>query len=472
MTYTRRTADEIYSLLASLVLSRSRLNDFVEGSVVAHIISAVALYAGTAEIAIERLRDAFFMENLSGSALDERARELPPEGMERVGAVAASGGVLSVSRESTAGAFTVRGGALVVENVEKSGALYQNTGDIVFADGERTKEGVAITALVAGERGNATINAIRAISNGPPEIVSATNAQPLNNGAESETDGDFLARIRLYFSSVARCLPTSLLFLARSHVSGSGERARFVDVWENPERRGEVELVVDDGSGTAGGVRSGATTTGVVSANGAKILHHEFPATAPIGRILVTRGGVQFAIRPHTGDFVSRYESGLVFLRDGVLEEGDTWEISTDTNGVQYEVYTGLVASLQATVEPDFSRAATRTGWRGAGIRVKVRPAVRQEVSFDVHVVPRGGVTLAVVAAQVEETAVSFLQSLAPGATLYESQLIGALDALADVLSVRIYRRGENTALGDQSPTDHFRSLRTSASAIRVIPQP
>lgn len=473
MPYRRKTTDEIYRRLASLVLARSRLTDLNEGSVVSHILTAVAMHGASTEIAVERLRDAFFMENLTGSSLDERARELPGGGVVRLGAISASGGVLSVVRENTDTEQRIAVGELSVENVETAGVLYRNVGEIVFPIGVQTVDNVTITAEIPGERGNASVNAVRRVINSRIPLLRVSNTQALSNGANAESDGDFLARIRLYISSLARCLPASLLFLGRSHLSESGERARFVSVWEDPARRGYSELVIDDGSGSAGGIRSGATSTGVVSANGVKVLRHEAPATAPIDRILVTRGGdPPFAVTAASGAFVSRHESGLVFVENGVLEEGDTWEISTNGSGQQYQVYTGLVKSLQSEVEPNFSRATTQTGWRPAGGRTVVRPAVRQEVSFDVRIVPRDGITLATVSEQVKEAAIAFMQTLEPGRTLYVSNLIAALDGIADVLSVELYRTGTSTPLGNQSPLDHFRSLRTNASAIRVIPQP
>ena len=243
-------------------------------------------------------------------------------------------------------------------------------------------------------------------------------------------------------------------------------------MYEDPFRPGYSEIIIDDGSGSAGGARIGSTTSGTVPLSGALTLWHESPATTPIDQIKITRGASVLYLRETSGDYVSAPERGLVYLGLGSVVPGDVWEIGTLTSGDQYRVYTGLVSSLQAEVEGSMSAPATSPGWRAIGTRVRVRPPRLQEIGFDLHVLPDQGVSLTSVSPVIKDACVAYLQTLAPGETLYVPRLYDYLLSRVQILTVRAYVTGTLSQLGDVSAQRHDYSIRTIATKIGVIPAP
>jgi len=311
---------------------------------------------------------------------------------------------------------------------------------------------------------------MRKLDSVPSEIISVDNVAGLYNGTNAETDGQLKTRLLAYLNSLARSQPEALKFLALSFISLGFVRARYVFVWEDPNRPGYTEIVLDDGTGGAGGVRSGATVSGTVPESGALIIFHESPVVNSISRVLVDRGGVPVVYTELDGDYISIPERGVILFDAGVLQAGDVWTISTDTDGVQYQVYTGLVAELQDRIEGDTSDPATRPGWRAAGTRVRVVPADVEWLSFVVRIIPRSGVAVSALSLSVKKATVRFVQTLAPGETLFLAQLIDHLMDDDNLLSVTLFNADGLTPLSDQLPGSNRKALRTTTTRIEIRP--
>lgn len=471
MGYNRRPRRQIQQQIAARVVARSKVTDLTEASTLTHLCGAVGSEIAAAEIRLESIRDSFSLEGATGDLLDERARELPPRGLRRLNAQAASGSVLTVKRQNTSSREVVPVGALTVGRSDgETGTTYSNVEEVTFPLGVSEVQDVAITALSSGVVGNVPVSTVQRLVTAPAFVTEVSNAQPLENGYDREPDGQFRTRIRAYLASIARTMPSSLKYLADTFVAPNGTRARFSAVFEDFDRPGYTELVLDDGSGGAGGQRTGAITSDTVPATGALQLWHERPAIRAIDQIKVTRAGNTLYLRSSLGDFVDIPERGIVYIREGRLLEGDVWEISDMEDGTPYQVYTGLVAALQTEVEGDPRDYASNPGWRASGCRVRVLPVKRQDVFFDIRVIPEPGVFLDELTKTVTNNAVSYFQTLAPGETMYVSRLIAALQQNDDLRSVQIFGSGLRTPLGDVAPSTHRSALRTRVGNISVVP--
>jgi hypothetical protein len=476
--YTPRDTTSLLQSLAARVVARTELTDLSEGSVLMHLLATVAEELGLSELRLKQIRDSYFLRTTTGAELDERARELPPGGLQRRTPTRAQGAVVSVTRVNEAtGAdddypdpLTLPAGS-VFRRSDDPTQTYITTADVVFAGspssgvaGESTKTGVYVRAANAGVQGNCAIGAIKEIVTAPASIISVTNTIALDNGNDRESDAKLRDRMLVYMASLARCQPAALEFAALDFESSLGGRAMYAKVYEDPANRGYSELVVDDGSGLEGNTTAGTATTGDVPTHGQVVLYHDAPATAPIASIQVSRGGVVTTYSYRDSDYISLHERGLVYFPKGVLLPGDKWTIEG------YDVYTSLVSELQQYIEGDPSRPVDYPGWRAAGTRVVVRPARTEYMSFDLHVVPRSYIALSEVAAELETAAVEFFRGLAPGETMYVARLIDRLMDNSKVISLRVYEPTTSTFLADHPAPAYDASWRTSAERITIIP--
>ena len=476
-TFTPQSKDQKLQALAARVIARSELNDLNEGSVVLHILAALAEELSLGEISIERIRDAFSFKGARGTYLDERVAELPPPGMARMGAGSSSGTCMSVSRQEDAGggyaaAFTMAAGATFRRSDDSSQA-YRTITPYTFGIGIGTLTTVWVVAVTPGKAGNCSIGTIATVESAEDEIIACTNHSPLTNGVDTETDQQLLIRVMKYLSSLARSQPAALEYAALAYQTPDGNRARFVHLREDPSIAGYSEMIIDDGSGLAGTDREGATATGTVPVSGSYLLWHEAPAVKGIERIVEKDAADNVVAVYGPSSFTSIPERGIVYFPTGVLTPGNTWEIG-DQNGAgeQYRVYTGIIAGLQTAVEGSTSSPATRPGWRAAGTRVRVRPPVLQALALSVHITPVSGVALSDIRSFVVNDVVAFSQALAPGATLYVSQLIDYCMNNKLLLNLRFFHHLTTDPPDDTSAVSPYHAIRVDGSDIDIVSAP
>ena len=476
MSFTPQSADKKLQALAAKVIARSDLNDLSEGGAVATILAALADELALGEIYIERIRDAFHFKGAKGALLDERVAELPPSGMSRLGAGAASGTIMRVERLEDPGggypvAFTMAAGATFRREDDPSQA-YRTISPYTFGIGIGYLIDIWVVAVTPGSQGNCAIGTINVVDSAEDDVISCNNYAPLTNGTNTETDQQLIVRVIKYLSSLAKCQPIALEYTALGYQTPDGNRVRFAHLREDPVIPGYSELVIDDGSGLAGTDRPGATATGTVPVSGSFLLWHESPATQAIQRIVVTDtfGGV--SIYGPT-DFTSIPERGLVYFPSGILQAGDVWEIGDQTGaGDQYKVFTGIIAGIQSAIEGSTSNPTARPGWRAAGVRVRVRPPTLQSLAMSVHLTPVSGVALSNISSFVLSDIVAFSQALAPGSTLYVSQLIDYVMNNKLLMNVKFFRHLTTDPLEDTEALSFYHAIRVSGADIEIISAP
>lgn len=493
MAYTPKSSTEILRDLVAGVVARSEVTDIAEGSVLAQILSTVAAEMSGSEYRMSRIRDSFSLSNVTGSDLDERVSEFPLNTVTRLSASAARGNVLRLTRvEETVGGFlpleaTVPAGSIVGRSDDDS-VIYATTDDVVFpaAPNASTQsiDNVSVVCLVSGTVGNCAAGSINKTIAMPSFISSMLQTSSMVGGQKAETDEGLRHRAFLHLSSLARCLPTSLEYFALSFIASDDTRARYAALYEDVERRGYSELVVDDGSviveGQEAATRPGRTITGTIPGTGQGLItiFHESPSAQPIRKIQrYDANNVEAEIiRPDK--FVSLPERGIVYVQGGVFNEGDSYRIGSIQNDAEsgYSVYTGsLIPEMQRAIEGDLNNPTVYPGLRAAGTRVRVLPPKVQPVNFDMMIVPISGVSFVDTADAVRESAVEFVLTLRPGDTLFVSQLIDRVMDNDDIIDVKFFTHDSanpgSRALGDIVPVGSRNVvLRPDPSKIIVIP--
>ena len=474
MKFEPRDSLEIQRSMSARFVARSDVTDVVEGSTPRHLFASVGDEIALVEHRLRKIRDSFSLDDVFGPDLDERIAELPkgPDGRRfepRMGKAAASGSVLSLTRDDTTEELILDEGGLVGSS---GGNVQYRVGAVSFPVGVATVQNVAVTCTKPGSVGNCASGVIQRILDLPDSIIAVVNTLDLSNGMDRETDEQLKTRAYAWLASLAKCQPIALTYLARSFTDSLGRRARTASLYEDPWYPAYSELLVDDGTGMEGSDRLGVTTSGTVPEGGQTVVWHEGPATLPIDVVRVTRGASTFLLKASDGQILPLPERGLVYIRPGLLEEGDEWEIGEQTNGEQYRVYTGLVAELQYEIEGDPSQPATKPGWRAGATRCRVKPPVVQWLGFDLHLIPKAGKTLADVVDRARADAVAFLQTLPPGATFFVPRMVTQLLKNTDLQSVRVYQKGLYVELEDVAARKPFYAIRSRTDLIGYVSAP
>jgi uncharacterized phage protein gp47/JayE len=462
MPYTPKSHNEILRDLRAMTIGRTDLNDIQAGSVLNTLLSAFSHELASAERRIFNVREAFFLAGATGAELDERVAELPPAGISRLPATNASASTLKITRsEPYTSALTIPANS-VVSTV--AGIKYRTTSDVIIQAGDAEVENVQIVATNVGFSGNTSAGTISVIVSMPDEVIEITNTQPLSNGGDEESDDQLKQRAYNYLRSLSRCSTSSLEFLALSFISSNGDKMKFARIFENPETPSVSELVVDDGSGLD--VESvsieGTTTTGTVPTSGYRVLFHEAPATAPIttANLVVRNAGNVVSVS--ADQITSIPERGILYVAEGVLEAGYTWEIS------DYRVYTGFISELQSEIEGDVDNASVLTGFRASGTRCVVKIAEKQDFSCEVFLSADVGYLFDPIEVQVRTAIVDFVNNLAPSEPLYISDLIAQCKDVEGVRDIKFFAQNSSTRLENQFPSDPTHAIRTSSGLITI----
>lgn len=464
MPFAPKDQGTILRNLLSLVVNRTELNDVAPGSILYTLMAGISNEIAATERRLSDVRDSFFLENVSGTELDERVAELPLSGLSRRGESAASGAVLNITRDNTNinQQMIIASGAKV--SSPTNGVSYTILQDVIFNIGETIVENIYIRADVAGVRGNVQSGRITQPLALPSDIISVTNTKPLSNGQLLESDTSLRRRASKYLESLARVQPSALEFLALSFEPSDGSKFSFASLFEDPDRPAYSELLVDDGSGlTVESVsRSGRPTTATVPASGQFLLYHEAPATEPLtGRnISVNRGGGVFTV--NDDEVTSIPERGIIYLPENLLQPGDVWTIG------DYNVFAGPIGELQAEIEGNTNSSARITGFRAAGCRVRVVPPEVQYIKFDIALAPDPNFDFSIIEYKAKQAALGYIATLGINDILYTSRLIDQILTVDGVVDVEILKSGQRTRLQNIYPVTKKTILRTKDSFVGV----
>jgi len=447
--YSPRPSDEITRDLIARFVARTNLTDISEGSVILAIMQTFAEQIAESEIRLAQIREQFTLTGASGTDLDERVEELS---MTRLPATRATGS-LRVTRTDTTNALTIEAGA--VFGSTSSDVTYISTTDTTLSIGQGVAD-LAVQASVVGEQGNIASAKINQLLDVPSLIVSVSQGVALSNGTDAEDDVNLRARAQRHLNSLARCQPLALTSLALSFTSSDNTRATTATLYELPDRFGECELLIDDGSGLGDTVvtRSGSAVSVVLNAVRGHVIGIEAPVAS---NPTILNGSVPLLLGT---DYLISYERGLIHLLENAnVAEGDTITISN------YSVYTGLVAELQSAIEGDVNDVTS--GYRPAGVSVRVLPAPVQRIDLDLLIVISTGANLTTVSSNVGSAVSAYLSRLDAGAPAIIASIVRVVMSENSVLNVNVLSSGTTDASPDVYPTTPRTILR--AGSIRVV---
>lgn len=362
-----RNRIEILRSMAARVVARSPLARLERNGAVFHILSSAATELAELNFQLARLRAMFSIDTATGSELDERAREIQPGVITRRLALFASAPVV-FSRPGTVGNVVIPSGTIVGAQDAEGTIRYRTTAAVSILNGNTASASVSVTALEAGARANVGAGEISRFVTRVPGATTVTNPADIDTGRDRESDREFRARLKAWVRSLSRATSAALSGFALNVQLPDGRRVLFARVVEPAIPNGVVDLLIDDGTGTAetfsetylladdtlidpalGGEDEAFTTNRPIRDDGTFQL---FRNAAPQTR------GLDYFLNPALGQI----------------------EIATplspgDVITARYRNYTGLIQQVQRVIDGDPSNPLRFPGVRGAGVATLVRSA-------------------------------------------------------------------------------------------------
>lgn len=454
MAYTPRPSREILRDLCARMVARSTLTDLNEGSVLYDLLSTVAEQIAESDVRLAQIRDQFTLDGATGTDLDERAEEL---GMSRLSATRANGDV-TLSRADTTDALAVPVGSVLGRS--DSDVTYITTEEVSFSAGVASVD-VRVQAQSVGAQGNASSSSIDLLIDMPSDVTGVTQAGNLSNGVDAETDSALRARARRHLNSLARCQPVALEYAVLSYTATDETRATVATVYEDPVTYGRVEILIDDGSGLGDdpSTRAGEVVSMVATSASAFVIGIE-RAVSSGPTVTRARFGLPTVNLIEGVDYRIDRGAGTVTILEGAdVGLGDVVTVGA------YRVYEGLINELQGLIEGAVGDVTS--GYRPAGVAVRVLPAPVQRADMDILITAEDGANLTTVTSQARLACIEYLSTLGAGEPAYMARVVDAVLSVSGVINVKVYRPSTSTAQIDQSPSTPRHIIR--AGQVRAV---
>lgn len=461
--FTPRTAAQVQRDLLAKIIARTEVSDVSVGSTLFTIMNAVAIEVANVESRLANIKKGYSFDKASGADLDTRVGELPPVGIVRKSQTNAAGSVLTIKRDpaNTTTTLTIPAGSTVQRN--DNGLTYTIPQDVVMPVGVSELTEVYIVCSTPGKVGNVFENKITVAANMPSAVTEVNNTIAIGNGIDVETDASLRQRALRYINSLGRCSKSALEFLGTSFISTDNTSFKFARVYEDPEKNGYAELIVDDGTGLISpATRQIEAQTFNITTTGSRIISVQRPAVKEFttSDIKVIRNNNQIEIL--RDDFIHIPERGVIFFKPGFLEAGDEVTIQS------FRVYTGNISQLQNEIEGNVNSPSILTGFRAAGTRVRVQPPAITEYSVDVRIIVRPGSNIEQTKIQVTNAIIDYVNETDIGRELAPSSLITHLMITQNIAACNLFIRGTNTPKNTEYPASPKHVLRTKRNLINI----
>lgn len=246
-------ADEIASLVTNTLLS-----DVADSSSVKGMLSATAREIDESYFQMENVLSLFDIDKATGDDLDERAKEIQPGTITRVGPRSAVGTVV-FSRAGTTGTVNIPTGTRVktgdglIFTTTAVGTITPTSPEQIGSHGiGRDSAPVPIVAEAPGSAGNVVSSTIIKFDTKPAGVDEVTNLSPTTLGRDKQSDDAFRQRLKDFIASLSRCTPLALengVLGAEDETTGAS--ILFSKAVEDIVNLGKVTLFIDDGTGAA-----------------------------------------------------------------------------------------------------------------------------------------------------------------------------------------------------------------------------
>lgn len=454
-----RNRVEILRDLVARVVARSTLTGLVRNGAVYHVLAGAAEEAHEIYVQLAQLRQVFSIDTATGSDLDERAREIQPAIISREQALYATG-LQTFSRSGTSGTLAIPAGTIVAGSDGAGPIRFKTTASGSITPGNTISSPIPITALEAGARGNVAANNIVSLVTRLPGVIATSNPSALQNGRNRESDQSFRARLKAYIRSLGRGTRQTLETVVLGTRLPDGAKIVFAKVIRNPFATGDVEIYVDDSTGSIETYDSQYIGTYDVLLNPALGGERRiFTTRKPIrddGSFVVERNGVALV---RNTDYVLDTAIGQIALTTTSFPTGLT---AGDVIRAHYRFYTRLIQEAQRIVDGDALDPLNYPGYKAGGDYVRVLPPQTVPQTIDAGIAVDNGFDTLTVAQAVATAIQNYINGLNIGDDVIVAKII---EVAMDVEGMRDFRM---TNLSGTSPPVNQVLLDNQVARIRA----
>ena len=453
--FTTKRYEQFLAQMISKVVTRTKLSDISDTSVIKHVLAATARQLDEISYQMYLLRQIFSIDTATGDDLDERAAEIQPALISRNPAAKATG-LLVFSRNTTTGTVVIPSGTKVRTSAGTefittvAGSITPTSPEQISGHGVGKDSGqIAAQAVLPGVSGNAAANTVIRFASRPAGTDSVTNPTAFAWGTDKESDDSFRNRIKRFLASLGRSTIESIEDAVRGAINeDTGATILFTKAVEDIVNPGFVTLFIDDGTGAAESTAEVAdeiVTEGLAgppagsAVGGETRLYLDYPAVKDSGAFTLEssdRGmldrGVDFWLNPASGQIV--FAPALV-----------AGEILT----ADYTRYTGLIALAQKIVDGDVNDRAHYPGYRAAGVLVIVDTPQVLIQSINASITVLEGYNHDEVRASIKTSIRDYVNTLGISGDMLRAQLIQRIMNTAGVYNVNLVAPAADVILLD-----------------------
>jgi uncharacterized phage protein gp47/JayE len=442
--FTTKRYEQFLAQMIAKIVTRTKLSDISDTSVVKHIIAATARQLDEISYQMYLLRQVFSIDTATGEDLDERSREIQP-GLISRNAAAKSTGLLVFSRNTTVGTVTIPLGTKVRTSVGTefittvSGTITPTSPEQISGHGVGKDSGqIATQAVLPGISGNVVASTIIRFVSRPAGVDSVTNPSSFSWGSDKETDDSFRNRIKRFVSSLGRSTIEAIEEAVRGAVDlDTGATIMFIKAVEDIVNPGLVTVYIDDGTGAA------ESTAEVVDEIVTEGLSGP-PAGSAVGgetrlnlNYIAIKGTVTFTLESNNRgmldrgvDFWLNPASGQIVFYPALV----TGEIIT----ANYTRYTGLIALAQKIIDGVAADRVNYPGYRAAGVLVIVTTPQVLIQTVNAIITVLDGYDNAEVRATIKTAIRDYINTLGISGDVLRAMLIKKVMSVAGVYNVNL----------------------------------
>lgn len=450
-TVQSRTYDQILQRMVARVVSRSALSDLNDSSALLQILGATARELDDIHYQLTRISDTWSIDTAVGIDLDERARDIQPGTLARLGPRRATCTSIVFTRPRALGTtITIPAGTQVttstnlVMQTTREAVISPSSPEQIAGNGAgRDSTAVPAIAVIAGVAGNVGTGAVTGFVSRPTALASVTNLAAFVGGRDQETDDQFRTRIKAYVDALSRCTVSALEFLVTGvsdPTPGSVKTVQYASVFEDPIDRGNVTVYVDDGAGTAADIVSVTNenvTAGLLgppldsAVGGEEFLRLDhWPLNTAVSPVITRTSGSATFTLVDGQDYFLNPANGRLFLVNPLL--------LGDTISASYSYFVGLIAEVQKVIDGDPADRINYPGSRAAGVRVVVATPVIRDIRVVATIAIAPGYNRTATINNVTNAVNNYINELGISADVIRNEIIEQMMAVPGVVDVTL----------------------------------
>jgi uncharacterized phage protein gp47/JayE len=452
--------EQILSGMIAKLIARTELNDLLDSSTFKHLLSAAAMSDDEQYYQISLILLLNDIDNVEGDDLDEFAKIL--SNMTSDGETLArrlssrSVGTVIFSRNIVSGSITKESGIIVKTN---SGITFRttsgftiNVSDPAVITGHTTGQDsspIPIQSLLLGENNNVAANTIIKFANKPIGIDAVINLSDTTFGRDKEKDDQYRKRIKGYINSLVRSTP----FAMENAILGlqdpvTGSIILFAKLIEDIVNLGNCTLYIDDGTGYA------QSTEEIIGENITYGLAGPPVNSAVGGETYLFLDSI--SINEDASFIITSSTRGVLVKDTDFYYDSSRGQINFTPALVAGEIitadytkYTGIIELAQKVINGVDSDRSNYPGYRGGGVRVKVRSPQVLIVNIEGSIVIQEGYNTEIVYSNVEDAILRYINTLNISGDVIIAALVAVIKNVDGVYDVAITSPSNNISILD-----------------------